>query len=93
MISELIVSSDAFRANLDVSGFTFKPVLVTNASVTKGGAKYAADKDVEVVYDSNFDSYLWKISCSRAEIEEVERRRFPSLSRMMVELAKFLQAG
>jgi len=90
-ISELIDSSDAFRASLNVSGFTFKPVLVTNASVTRVGAEYAADRNVEVVRDVNFDSYLGKISCSRAEIEDVERRRYPSLPRMKAELVEILR--
>lgn len=91
-IAELISSCDTFRSSLDVSGFTFKPVLVTNCSVPKGVVAYAADRDVEVVSPANFDSYLGKISCSRAEVEEVERRRYVSLPRMKSELAESLRA-
>jgi len=90
-ITELIGSSDAFRASFNVSGFTFKPVLVTNATVSKGVIEYANNRDVEVVSSVNFDSYFGKISCSRAEVEDVERRRYRSLPRMKSELAEFLR--
>jgi len=85
-IGELISSCDAFRATVAMTGFTFKPVLITNASVPRSVVTFAANRDVEVVSRATFNSYLGSIQCSRAEIEEAERRRYTSLGHLKTDL-------
>lgn len=93
VVVELISSCDAFRATAKLTGFTFKPVLVTNTAVPRGVVDFAFSRDVEVISGSTFHSYLGNIQCSRAEVEEVERRRYGSLGRLKGDLTGSLRAG
>jgi hypothetical protein len=49
VLEELISSCDAFRANLQVAGFTFKPVLITNSSIPRSAKDFGFKRDVEVI--------------------------------------------
>lgn len=40
VLEELIASCDAFRASLQVAGFTFKPVLIPNSSVPRSAKEF-----------------------------------------------------
>ena len=91
MVAELISSCDAFRASIEMTGFTFKPVLITNASIPRGVSEFALDRDVEVIGGADFKSYLGNLQCSRAEVETVERQRYASLARMKQDLASSLR--
>jgi hypothetical protein len=90
-VVELISSCDAFRASIEVGGLSFKPVLVTNASVPRSVRDFARNRDVELIGGANFDSYLDNLQCSRAEVESVERDRYSSLARMKQEFVSSLR--
>ena len=91
VLAELISSSDAFRASLHVTGYTIKPVLITNTAVPRKVVKYGLDRDVEVIAITSFDSYLSRLQCSRAEIEGLEQRRYPSIARLKHDLINALR--
>jgi hypothetical protein len=93
VLEELIASSDAFRSSLQVAGFTFKPVLVTNSSVPKSVKEFGFRRDIEVIGIDNFISYIGQIECTRAEVESMERERYSSLSRLKEELVARLRSG
>jgi hypothetical protein len=76
VIEELIASSDAFRSSLRVAGFTFKPVLVTNSSVSKSVKEFGFKRDIEVIGIDSFMSYIGQIKCTRAEVESMEQLRY-----------------
>jgi SNF2 domain-containing protein/helicase-like protein/restriction endonuclease len=92
MVLELINSCDAFRASMEVTGFTLRPLLITNASVPRGVAEFARNRDVEVIGAATFSSYLGNLQCPRSEVEGVERQRYSSLARMKHDLADSLRA-
>ena len=89
-VSELIGSCDAFRASLQITGFTFKPVLVTNSGVARSVRDSAWSRDVEIVSSASFASYMSSFQCSRAEIESVEHERYPSLGRLKTDIVATL---
>lgn len=90
-VAELINSFDAFRANLEVSGFTFKPVLITNASIPRRVLDVAVPRDIEVIGVTSFAAYLGGLQCSRGEVEDMERQRYASLPRMKQDLKMSLR--
>jgi hypothetical protein len=91
VLMELISSCDAFRGSVRISGFTFKPVLVTNSSIPRAVSEYALNRDIEVIGSATFNSYLGSIQCSRAEVEDVERQRYTSLARLKESLMSALR--
>jgi hypothetical protein len=93
VLEELIASCDAFRASLQVAGFTFKPVLITNSSVPRSAKEFGFRRDIEVVAIDSFRSYLGDMKCTRAEVEVMERRRYSTLPRLNHDLAAHLSSG
>lgn len=92
VLVQLISSGDVFRASLQVTGYTFKPVLVTNMTVSRRVIQYGLDRDIEVIGGATFDSYIGGLQCSLAGVENFERRRYPSLARMKQDLMVALRA-
>ncbi|HTR24877.1 MAG TPA: SNF2-related protein [Terriglobales bacterium] len=90
VLEELIASCDAFRASLQVSGFTFKPVLITNSSVPRSAKEFGFRRDIEVVAIDSFRSYLGDMKCTRAEVEVMERQRYSTLPRLKRDLVAHL---
>ena len=86
VLAELISSSDAFRASVHLTGYTIKPVLITNSTVPRKVLKFGHDRDVEVISITSFDPYLGRLQCSRAEVEVIEQRRYPSIARLKQDL-------
>jgi len=86
VLAELISSSDAFRASVHLTGYTIKPVLITNSTVPRKVLKFGHDRDVEVISITSFDPYLGRLQCSRAEVEVLEQRRYPSIARLKQDL-------
>jgi hypothetical protein len=91
VVMELISSSDAFRGGIRASGFTFKPVLITNSTIPRPVADFALSRDVEVIGIASFKSYLGSMQCSRAEVEAVERGRYTTLARLKQDLVTQLK--
>lgn len=92
IVSELVDASDAFRESLQLTGFTFRPVLITNCNITRAVKSFCRDHDVEIVTGESFGSYLASFRCSRAEIESVENERYPSLGRLRSDLTAALSS-
>ncbi len=91
MLMELISSCDAFHGSIRVSGFTFKPVLITNSSIPRAVLEFAFSRDIELVGNrGSFSSYLANIQCSRAEVETIERQRYTSLAQLKRDLTSKL---
>ena len=90
VLHELIASCDAFRASLQVAGFTFKPVLITNSSVTRSVKEFGFNRDIEVIAIDSFRSYLRDMKCTRAEVEAMERQRYSTLPRLKNDLVAHL---
>lgn len=86
VLEELIASCDAFQASIQMTGFTLKPVLVTNSSVPRLAKEFAFKRDIEIVSVDTFRSYLGDVKCTRAEVETVERQRYSTLSRLRSDL-------
>jgi hypothetical protein len=93
VLDELIASCDAFRASLQLTGFTFKPVLIANSSVPRSAKEFAFRRDIEVVAIDSFRSYLGETKCTRAEVESMERLRYSSLPRLKNDLVADLSRG
>jgi hypothetical protein len=91
ILMELISSCDAFHGSIGVSGFTFKPVLITNSSVPRTVLEFALNRDVEVIGSASFSSYLGNMQCSRAEVETVERQRYSSIAQLKRDLTSKLK--
>ncbi len=91
VLDELIASCDAFRASVQISGFTFKPVLITNSSVPRSAKEFGFSRDVEVIAIDAFNSYLGQMKCTRAEVEGMERRRYATLPRLKSDFVVSLQ--
>lgn len=79
VLYELLASCDAFRSSLSVAGFTFKPVLITNSSVPRSAKEFGFKRDIDVVAIDSLKSYLGNMSCSRAEVESREQKRYSTL--------------
>ena len=90
VLDELIASCDAFRASLQVAGFTFKPVLITNSSVPRSAKEFGFRRDIEVIAIDSFRSYLGDMKCTRAEVESMERLRYSTLPRLKKDLTDYL---
>jgi hypothetical protein len=90
MLMELISSCDAFHGSIRVSGFTFKPVLITNSSIPRAVLEFAFSRDIELVGIASFSGYLANIQCSRAEVETIERQRYSSLAQLKRDLTSKL---
>ena len=86
VLEELISSCDAFRASLQVVGFTFKPVLITNSSVPRSAKDFGFKRDIEIIAIDSFRSYLGNMNCTRAEVEAMERQRYSTLARLKDDL-------
>jgi hypothetical protein len=82
VLEELISSCDAFRASLHVTGFTFKPVLITNSSIPRSAKDFGLKRDIEIVAIDSFRSYLGDTNFTRAEVEAMERQRYTTLPRL-----------
>lgn len=93
VLDELVASCDAFRASLQVAGFTFKPVLVTNSSVPRSSKEFAFKRDIEVIAIDSFKSYFGNMNCTRAEVEASERLRYSTLPRLKSDLIAHLKSG
>jgi len=85
-VAELVSSCDAFRASVQITGFTFKPVLITNSSVPRSVRDFARNRDIEIISTLSFDSYIGPLQCSRAEVELAEEDRYASLGRLKHDL-------
>ena len=90
VLEEMVSSCDAFRANLQVAGFTFKPVLITNSSIPRSAKDFGFKRDIEVVAIDSFRSYLGDMKCTRAEVEAMERQRYSTLPRLKSDLVAHL---
>ncbi|WP_109485402.1 SNF2-related protein [Occallatibacter savannae] len=86
VLYELMASCDNFRANLRVAGFTFKPMLVTNASVSRQTKEFGISRDIEIVAADSFSKFMGNSNYTRAEIESVEFNRYSSLPRLKADL-------
>ena len=91
VLEELISSCDAFRTSLQVAGFTFKPVLITNSSVPRSAKEFGFKRDVEVIAIDSFRSYLGNMNCTKAEVEAMEHRRCSTLPRLKQDLTAHLR--
>lgn len=86
VLGELISSCDAFRASVQVGGFTFKPVLITNSSLPRSAKEFGLVRDIELIAIDSFRAYLGDMKCTRADVEAMERQRYPTLPRMKHDL-------
>ena len=86
VLYELMASCDSFRASIKVAGYTFKPVLITNSSVSRQTKEFGLSRDIEVVAIDSFRSYIGGIKCTRAEVEGIERQRYATLPRLKLDL-------
>jgi len=93
VLYELVASCDAFRSSVGVPGFTFKPVLITNSSVPRSAKEFGFKRDIDVIAIDSFKSYLGRMSCTRAEVESIERQRYSTLARLKSDLTSHLQKG
>jgi hypothetical protein len=91
VLYELMSSSDSFRANLRVAGYTFKPVLITNSSVSRQIKEFGLGRDIEIVAIDSFRSYIGGVKCTRAEVEGIERDRYATLPRLKGDLIDHLK--
>jgi len=91
VLYELMASCDSFRANIQVAGYTFKPVLITNSSVPRLTKEFGFGRDIEVVAIDSFRSYIGGIRCTRAEVEGIERQRYATLPRLKADLIGHLK--
>jgi hypothetical protein len=91
VLYEMMASCDSFRANIQVSGYTFKPVLITNSSVSRQTKEFGFGRDIEVVAIDSFRSYIGGIKCTRAEVEGIERQRYATLPRLKADLIDHLR--
>ena len=67
VLYELMASCDSFRATLQVSGYTFRPVLITNSSVSRQTKEFGFVRDIEVVAIDSFRSYILHRRCEMYE--------------------------
>jgi SNF2 family DNA or RNA helicase len=91
VLYELVTSCDAFRASLQVPGFTFKPVLVTNCAVSRQTKAFGLGRDIDIVAFDSFREYLCNMKCTRAEMETIETERFSNLPRLKSDLTQQLR--
>jgi hypothetical protein len=91
VLYELLASCDVFRASLSAAGFTFKPVLITNSSVPRSAKEFGFKRDIDVIAIDTFKSYLGNMKCTRAEVESMERQRYPTLPRLKDDLITHLR--
>jgi hypothetical protein len=93
VIYELMASCDAFRANINVAGYTFKPVLITNCAVSRQTKEFGFNRDIEVIALDSFRSYIGGVKCTRGEVEGAERQRYATLPRLKADLIDYLKGG
>ncbi len=91
VLYEMMASSDSFRATIQAAGYTFKPVLITNSSVSRQTKEFGFARDIEVVAIDSFRSYIGGIRCTRAEVEGIEHQRYATLPRLKADMIAHLK--
>jgi hypothetical protein len=91
VLYQLMASCDSFRSNIQVAGYTFKPVLITNSSVSRQTKEFGFGRDIEVIAIDSFSSYIGRIKCTRAEVERTEQQRYVTLPRLKIDLIDHLK--